>query len=75
MKTQMFTQMFLYWSGGEHSVKCVRAALEMEARKEVQRGVIRFLMAEILRRAIKSKRSGMLSDEIIVGSLGSFQTF
>ena len=35
-----------YCSGGERSVKCVRPALEMEASKEEQRGVVRFLVAE-----------------------------
>ena len=46
MKTHRFTQLFLYCSGGERSVKCVRPALEMEARKEEQRGVVRFLVTE-----------------------------
>ena len=41
-----FTQWFLYCSGGERSVKCVRAAFDMEANKEEQRGVARFLVAE-----------------------------
>ena len=46
MKTHRSTQLFLYCSGGERSVKCVRPALEMEASKEEQRGVIRLLVAE-----------------------------
>ena len=46
MKTHRSTQLFLYFSGGERSVKCVRPALEMEASKEEQRGVARFLVAE-----------------------------
>ena len=46
MKTHRSTQLFLYCSGGERSVKCVRPALEMEASKEGQRGVVRFLVAE-----------------------------
>ena len=46
MKTHRPTQLFLYCSGGEHSVKCVRPALEMQASKEKQRGVVRFLVAE-----------------------------
>ena len=46
MKTHRPTQLFLYRFGGEHSVKCVHPALEMEASKEEQRGVVRFLMAE-----------------------------
>ena len=33
-------------SGGEHSEKCVHPALEMEASKEEQRGVVHFLVAE-----------------------------
>ena len=45
-KTHTSTQLFLYCSGGERSVKCVRPALEMEASKEVQRGVVRLLVAE-----------------------------
>ena len=39
-------QLFLYCSGGERSIKCVPAALEMEASKEDQRGVLRFLVTE-----------------------------
>ena len=35
-----------YCSGGEHSVKCISPAFEMEASKEEQRGVVRFLVAE-----------------------------
>ena len=46
MKTHRSTQLFLYCSGGERSVKCVRPALEMETSKEEQRGVVRFLVAE-----------------------------
>ena len=46
MKTHGSTQLFLYCSGGERSVKCVRSALETEASKEEQRGVVRFLVAE-----------------------------
>ena len=46
MKTHIPTQSFLYSSGGERSVKCVRPALEMEASKEEQRGVVLFLVAE-----------------------------
>ena len=45
MKTHRPTQLFLYCSG-ERSVKCVRSALEMEASKEEQRGVVLFLVAE-----------------------------
>ena len=46
MKTRRSTQLFPYCSGGEHSAKCVRPALEMVASKEEQRGVVRFLVAE-----------------------------
>ena len=46
MKTHRFTQLFLYCSGGECSVKCVRPALEMGASKEEQRDVVRFLVGE-----------------------------
>ena len=49
------TELFLDCSGGERSVKCVRPALEMEASKEEQRGVVRFLVAEGARTCIKSK--------------------
>ena len=45
MKIQKSTQLFLYCSGGDRSVKCFRPALEMEANKEEQRGVVRFLVA------------------------------
>ena len=41
-----FTQLFLYCSGGEHNAKCVHPALKMEASKEEQRSVVRFLVAE-----------------------------
>ena len=37
---------FLYCSGYEHSVKCVRPALEMEASKKEQRDVLRFSVAK-----------------------------
>ena len=40
MKTHRSTQLFVYCSGGERSVKCVRRALEMEASKEEQRDVV-----------------------------------
>ena len=46
MKMHRSTQLFRYCSGGEHSVKCVHPALEMEANKEEQRGVVHFLVAE-----------------------------
>ena len=46
MKTDGSTQLFLYCSGGECSVKCVRPAFEMEANKDERRGVVRFLVAE-----------------------------
>ena len=46
MKMHRSTQLFLYCGGGEHSVKCVRPALEMEASKEEQRGVVHFSVAE-----------------------------
>ena len=47
VKTHRSTQLFIYCSGGERSVKCVRPALEMEASKEEQRGVVRFFVAEV----------------------------
>ena len=43
VKTHRSTQLFLYCSG---SVKCVRPALEMQASKEEQRDVVRFLVSE-----------------------------
>ena len=46
MKMHRFAQLFLYCSGGEHRVKCVLPALEMEASKEELRGVVHFLVAE-----------------------------
>ena len=46
MKTHRSTKLFLYCSGGEHSVKCVHPALEMERSKEEQRDVVHFLAAE-----------------------------
>ena len=39
-------KLFLYCSGGERSVKYVSPVLKMEVSKEVQRGVVRFLVAE-----------------------------
>ena len=46
MKTHRSTHLFLYCSGGESSVKCDCPVLDMEASKEDQRGVVRFLVAE-----------------------------
>ena len=46
MKMHRFTQLFLYCSGGERSVKCVRPASEMVTGKEEQSDVVRFLVAE-----------------------------
>ena len=46
MKTHRSTQLFLYCSGGERCIKCTRPELEMEAKKEEQRVVVRFLVAE-----------------------------
>ena len=46
MKTHWSTQLFLHCSGGEHSVKYVRPALEIKASNEIQRGQVRFLVAE-----------------------------
>ena len=67
MNTHRSTLLFLYCSGGERSVKCVRPALEMEASKEEQRGVwFVFWWLRVLWCAIKSKRPGMLSDGIIL---------
>ena len=57
MKTYRFTKLFLYCSGGEHSVMCVRPSFQMEISKEEQRGVVRFLLAEGV---------GMLLDRIIL---------
>ena len=56
VKTFRFTQLFLYCSGGERSVKCVRSALEMEASKKDQRGGVRFLVAEgaVIRDKVKT---------------------
>ena len=48
MKTHGSTQFFLYCSGGERSVKCVRPTLEMEESKEEQRGAVRFLVVEVV---------------------------
>ena len=65
-KTNMSTQLFLYCSGRERSLKCVRPALEIEASKEEQRGLVRFLVAEGLEHAINLIRLGMLSDRFIL---------
>ena len=40
------SQLILYCSEGERSVKCIRPALEISASKEEQRGVVRCLVAE-----------------------------
>ena len=58
MKTHRSTQLFLYCSGDERSVKRVRPALEMEASKEDQRGMVRFLVAEDARTCHKVKMPG-----------------
>ena len=42
----MSTQLFLCYAGGERYVKCVRPAMEMQASKEEQIGVVRFLVTE-----------------------------
>ena len=63
MKTHMFTQLFLYCSEGELGVKCVRPALEMKASREVW--FVSWWLS-VLRRAIKPKCPGMLSDGIIL---------
>ena len=46
MKTHRSTQLFLYCSGSERNVKCVRSALKMEANKEEQKSVVHFLVAD-----------------------------
>ena len=68
MKTHRSTQLFLYCSGGERNVKRVRPALKMEASKEEQSCVVRFLVAQgaAASHSLKSKRPGMLSDGIIL---------
>ena len=66
MRTHRYIQWFLFCSGGERSVKCVRPALEKVASKEEQSGVVHFLVAEGAARVIKSKRLRMLSDGIIL---------
>ena len=66
MKTHKSTQLFLYSSGGERSVKCVHPALEMEASREEQRGLVRFLVAEGAATLPVHKCLGMLSDGIIL---------
>ena len=50
MKTHRSIELFLYCSGSERSVKCVRPALEMKPSKEEQRGVVRFLVTKGARR-------------------------
>ena len=55
MITLRSTQLFLYCSGDELSVKCVRPALEMEASKKEQRGAVRFLVAESAATRYKTK--------------------
>ena len=67
MKTHRSTHLFLCCSGGERSAKGVRPAWGMEASKEEQRGLVRFVVAENARiHTIKSKLPGMLSDGIIL---------
>ena len=66
MKTQRSTQLFLYCPRGERSVKFVRLALEMEARKEEHRSMVYILVAECTATRHKVKRPGMLSDRIIL---------
>ena len=66
MKTHGSTQLFRYSSGAARSVECVRPTLEMEASKEEQRGVFRFLVAECAATRHKVKLPGLLSDGIIL---------
>ena len=63
LKTHRSTQLFLYCSGGERRVKCVRPALKMEASKEVW--FVSWWL-RVLLCTIKSKHPGMLSDRIIL---------
>ena len=37
---------FLFCSGGQRRVKCIRPELEMELSKKEERGVVRFLVGE-----------------------------
>ena len=64
MKTHRSTQMFLYCSGGERSVKCVCTSLEIEASKEGERCVLRFLVAESIgmRQNVKTPGIFLLHD-------------
>ena len=66
MKMHRSTQLFLYCSGGERSVNCVRPALEKEASKEEHRGMVRLLVAECAATRHEIKCLGMLSDVIIL---------
>ena len=66
MKTHRSTRLFLYCSGGEHSVKCVRLALEIEESKNSREVWFVSWWLRVLRSAIKSNRPEMLSDGIIL---------
>ena len=66
MNINKSTQLFLYCSGGERSVKCVRPAFDIQASKEEQRGVVRFLVAEGTGTRHKVKTSWNASDGIIL---------
>ena len=57
--------MFRYCSGGERSLKCVRPAMEIDTSKEVQRGVVHFMVAEGAATRHKVKTPEMLSNGII----------
>ena len=46
MEMHRCTQLFLYCSGGERSLMCVRTAMKMEASEDEQRGLVRFFMVE-----------------------------
>ena len=66
MKTHTSTELFLYCSGGERSVKRVRIALEMEASKEELRDVVRFFVADSAEMHHKSESPGILPGRIIL---------
>ena len=64
VKTHRSTQLFLYYSGGELSVKYVRPALEMNVSEEEQRGVVRFLVTEDARTLYVPDKRARVAEEI-----------
>ena len=66
MKTHSSAKLFIYCSGDERSLKSVRSTWKWRQAKKSREVWFVSWWLRLLRRAIKSKRPGMLSDGIIL---------